>query len=124
MSNEGTRKVVCGVIGAGWWGTYAHVPALLAHPRAELVAIQTRDAETAAKIGHDFNIPRVFTSSDELLAQKDLEAVVVSSSPHLHHPQALAALTRGPWFVSSIQSSGSLESSASAPDGHGFSELQ
>ena len=95
MSNDSNRRVVCGVIGAGWWGTYAHIPALLAHPRAELVAIQTRDAETAARIGRDFNIPRVFTSSDELLAQKDLDAVVVSSSAHLHHPQALAALKRG-----------------------------
>ena len=95
MENYGTRKVVCGVIGAGWWGTYAHIPALLAHPRAELVAIQTRDAETAAKIGRDFNIPRTFTSADELIAQKDIEAVVVTSSPHLHYPQALAALRRG-----------------------------
>jgi predicted nucleic acid-binding protein len=34
------RKARCGVIGAGWWATYAHIPALLAHPRAELIAIQ------------------------------------------------------------------------------------
>jgi predicted dehydrogenase len=59
------------------------------------VAIQTRDPKTAAKIGRDFNIPRTFTSADELIAQKDMEAVVVSSSPHLHYPQALAALKRG-----------------------------
>jgi predicted dehydrogenase len=95
MENNPTRKVVCGVIGAGWWGTYAHVPALLAHPRASLVAIQTRDRDSAAKIARDFNIPRTFTSADELIAQQDMEAVVISSAPHLHFPQAIAALRRG-----------------------------
>jgi len=95
MEPNNTRKVVCGVIGAGWWGTYAHVPALLAHPRAELVAVQTRDPESAAKIGRDFNIPRTFTSADALIAQEDLEAVVISSVPNLHFPQAMAALQRG-----------------------------
>ena len=95
MSDNSGRKVVCGVIGAGWWGTYAHVPALLAHPRAQLAAIQTRDPEAAAKISCDFNIPRAFTSAEELIAQPDLEAVVISSTPHLHYSQTLAALRRG-----------------------------
>ena len=95
MENDTSRKVVCGVIGAGWWGTYAHVPALLAHPRAQLVAIQTRDRDSAAKIARDFNIPRTFTCADDLIAQPDMDAVVISSAPHLHFPQAKAALERG-----------------------------
>jgi len=95
MEDNSARKVVCGVIGAGWWGTYAHLPALISHPRAKLVAIQTRDRDSAAKIARDFNIPRTFTSADELIAQGDMEAVVISSVPHLHYPQALAALRRG-----------------------------
>ena len=95
MEDNGTRKVVCGVIGAGWWGTYAHLPALISHPRARLVAIQTRDRDSAAKIARDFNVPRTFTSAEELLAQQDLEAVVISSTPHLHFPQTQAALRRG-----------------------------
>ena len=95
MSNNGTRKVVCGVIGTGWWGTYAHLPALISHPRAELVAIQTRDPDSAAKIARDFNVPRAFISADQLIAQPDLEAVVISSAPYLHFQQAWAALGRG-----------------------------
>ena len=95
MQNNGTRKVVCGVIGAGWWGTYAHLPALISHPRANLVAIQTRDRDSAAKIARDFNVPRTFTCADELIAQEDMEAVIISSAPHLHFPQAMAAVERG-----------------------------
>ena len=32
------KKVRVGVIGAGWWATYAHIPAVKTHSRAELVA--------------------------------------------------------------------------------------
>ena len=35
--------VNCGVIGAGWWSTTAHLPALREHPKARLVAVQKRD---------------------------------------------------------------------------------
>lgn len=42
MGNHSAKKVRCGVIGAGWWGTYAHISALLEHPDAELAAVQTR----------------------------------------------------------------------------------
>jgi predicted dehydrogenase len=88
-------KVKCGVIGAGWWATYAHIPALLAHPQADLIAIQTRDPDKARRVGADFGVPHAFTSVDELLQLEGLAAVVVSSSPHLHHVQALAALMAG-----------------------------
>ncbi len=88
-------KIKCGVLGAGWWGTFAHIPALLAHPRAELVAIQKGDPELARKIAADFGVPHACTTTEELLAIEGLEAVVVSSSPHLHYRQAEAALKAG-----------------------------
>jgi predicted dehydrogenase len=89
------ERIKCGVIGAGWWATYAHIPALLAHPTAELVAIQKRDAAEARKVGDDFAIPFACTSAEQLLAVEGLEAVVVSSSPNLHYEHAAAALHRG-----------------------------
>jgi predicted dehydrogenase len=95
MEDRSQRKVVCGVIGAGWWGTYAHLPALISHSRAKLVAIQTRDRDSAVKIARDFNIPRTYTCADDLIAQEGLEAVVISSPPHLHFQQTSAALRRG-----------------------------
>lgn len=89
------NKIRCGVIGAGWWGTYAHIPALLAHPAAELVAIQKNDPEQARKVAADFGIRHACTTTEELLSIDGLQAVVVSSSPHLHFKQAAAALRRG-----------------------------
>jgi predicted dehydrogenase len=89
------ERIKCGVIGAGWWATYAHIPALRAHPAAELVAIQKRDPIEARKVADDFGVPFACTTAEELLAIPGLQAVVVSSSPNLHYEQAAAALERG-----------------------------
>ena len=88
-------KIKCGVLGAGWWATFAHIPALLSHPRAELVAIQKNDPEQARKVAADFGVPHACTTTAELLSIEGLQAVVVSSSPNLHFEQAAAALRMG-----------------------------
>lgn len=95
MESSRHRKIRCGVLGAGWWATYAHIPALLEHPSAELVAIQKRNREEARKVAGDFGIPYAFTSADELLGVDGLEAVVVATSPQMHYAQAAAALRCG-----------------------------
>lgn len=88
-------RIKCGVLGAGWWATFAHIPALLSHSGAELVAIQKDDPDQARKVAADFGIPHACTTTDELLSIDGLQAVVVSSSPHLHYEQAAAALHKG-----------------------------
>lgn len=89
------KSVRCAVIGAGWWGTTAHIPALLRHPNAELVCIQHRDPQVAKKIAHDFKIPRGVSSTDELFEIDGLDAVVISSTVNMHYEQAKQALERG-----------------------------
>jgi len=93
--NSASRKIQCGVIGAGWWATFAHIPALLDHSNAELIAIQNDNPQQAQKIATDFNIPHACSTAEELLAIEGIEAIVVSSSPGLHYKDAHAALTAG-----------------------------
>ena len=95
MGAASDRKIRCGVIGAGWWATFAHIPALLSHPRAELAALQKRDPAEAARVARDFGVPHALTSPEELIAVPGLEAVVVASSPNKHFEHAEAALRRG-----------------------------
>jgi predicted dehydrogenase len=89
------EKIKCGVIGAGWWATLAHIPALLSHPRADLVAIQTRDLQDAEKIAEDFGVSYAFDRAEDLIHHDGMQAVVISSSPNQHYRQALAALNQG-----------------------------
>jgi predicted dehydrogenase len=89
------KSVRIGVIGAGWWATFAHLPAIRSHPRAQLIAVQSRERVNAEKIIRDFGAQHACTTVAELLAVDGLDAVIVASTPNVHFTQAKAALERG-----------------------------
>ena len=89
------KTIRIGVIGAGWWATSAHIPAINSHPQAELVAVQSRERAKAERIARDFGASHACTSVEEILALKELDAVVVASTPNVHFAQTKAALRRG-----------------------------
>ncbi|MDA0336759.1 MAG: Gfo/Idh/MocA family oxidoreductase [bacterium] len=95
MRDTDRQTVGCAVVGAGWWGTEAHIPAIIRHPRATLLAVQKRTREAAEKVAEDFGVPFACTTLDEVLAVAGLDAVVISSTPNAHYPQAMAALEKG-----------------------------
>ena len=89
------NKIRIGVMGAGWWATSAHLPAIRSHPQAELLAVQSRDSAKALKIAQDFGAAHACTSLAEMLALPNLDAVIVASTPNVHFAQAQAALKSG-----------------------------
>jgi predicted dehydrogenase len=89
------KTVRIGVIGAGWWATFAHIPAIKSHPHAELVAVQSRERAKAEKIARDFGAKHPCAGIGEILAIKELDAVIVASTPNVHFSHAKAALERG-----------------------------
>lgn len=88
-------KVGIGIIGAGWWATSAHIPALKSHPAVELVAVQSREKTKAKRIARDFGAKYACVGTEEILGIQELNAVIVSSTPNVHYAQARAALERG-----------------------------
>jgi predicted dehydrogenase len=89
------KKIRIGVIGAGWWATFAHIPAIQSHPHAELAAVQSRERAKAERAARDFGAKHACTSVRELLALEEIDAVIVASTPNVHFAQAKAALERG-----------------------------
>ena len=89
------KKIRIGVIGAGWWATFAHIPAVKSHPHAELVAVQSRERAKVEKIARDFGAQHACTTAEELLAIPGLDAVIISTTPNVHYAQTKAALERG-----------------------------
>jgi predicted dehydrogenase len=89
------KTVRIGVIGAGWWATFAHIPAVKSHAQAQLLAVQSREQTAVEKIARDFVVPHASTSVEKLLAVPELEAVIIASTPNVHFVQAKAALERG-----------------------------
>ena len=81
-----------GIVGAGF-GITAHLPALLAHPRFDVVALAS--PHRAAEIAPQRGIAHAFTDCDAMLRGCDLDAVVVASPPFAHHDDTLAVLAAG-----------------------------
>lgn len=89
------KTVKLAVIGAGWWGATAHIPALKQHALAELVAIQSRDVEKARRLARHFGVAYAGATVDEILGLSGIDGVIISSTPNVHYVQARAALERG-----------------------------
>lgn len=78
-----------GIAGAGF-GVHAHLPALLAHKRFEVLAIAS--PHSAARVAKERGIPHHFKSCAEMIAGVELDAVTVASPPFAHEADVLAAL--------------------------------
>ncbi len=81
-----------GISGAGF-GVKAHLPALVAHPRFEVVALAS--PSSAATVAKERKIAHAFSSAREMIAGCELDAVVVASPPFTHRDDVLAALDAG-----------------------------
>lgn len=92
--HSGSRLGI-GVIGAGWWATFAHIPAIVSHPGARLHAVQCRTKEKAERVAKDFGAKHALADYEALLDLPGLDAVVISTTPNMHFVQARSALERG-----------------------------
>jgi myo-inositol 2-dehydrogenase / D-chiro-inositol 1-dehydrogenase len=87
----GDAPLRIGLVGAGRWAA-AH-RATFAAAGAELVAVATGTAASAARVRAEWRVPASTDLSDLLVS--DVEAVVIASPNDLHADQALRALAAG-----------------------------
>ena len=88
-------KAKIAVVGTGWWATTNHLPGLTAHPDAEIVAVCDLEKDKAQKAADVFNIDKVYTDLDTLLANEDLDGVMVATYHATHYPVAKTCLEHG-----------------------------
>ena len=91
MSSE---KIRVGIIGAGGWANYGHIPALQTLKEYEVVAVSSRKQETAEKTAAQFNIPHVCENDQALINHPDVDlvAVVVPAPEHARLVKATIAV--------------------------------
>jgi len=83
-----------GIIGAGGISE-VHLEAIKAEPRAQVVGIADVSQEMVTYRADRHQIPYVFTDYKEMLAQIELDAVVLCVPNYLHHEAAIHALKAG-----------------------------
>jgi predicted dehydrogenase len=84
-----------GLIGAGANTRSRHIPGLRALPDVEIVAVCNRRPASTAQAAREFGIPRTYDSWEGLVADPDIDAVVIGTWPYLHCPITLAAFQAG-----------------------------
>jgi len=94
-------KIRVGIVGAtvteggSGWGAHAHVPALHALPDYELAAVCTAHEDTAAASAKAFGAKRAFHDIDDMVADRDIDLVVVSVRVPGHYGLVMKALEAG-----------------------------
>jgi predicted dehydrogenase len=88
-------KIHWGVLSTARIGVEKVIPAMQKGIFAEIVALASRDIERAQKVAVGLRIPKAYGSYEELLADKEIEAVYIPLPNHLHVEWTLKSLEAG-----------------------------
>ena len=98
MSNG--KKVKVGVVGLGFGAEF--VPLYQKHPDAECYAICQRNEENLKKVGDMFKVERRYTRFEDMLKDKNVDAIHVVTPISSHAPMTIAALQAGKHACSTV----------------------
>jgi predicted dehydrogenase len=90
------RQAKIAIIGVGWWTTTAHIPALLSNPDAIITALADTRADVMDKAAQTYKLAaRRFTDYKTMLAEAEIDGVIVATNHTTHYEIAKACLEAG-----------------------------
>jgi predicted dehydrogenase len=84
-----------GLIGAGANTTKMHIPGFRKLPEVEIAAVANRSHESGARVAKEFDVPKVYESVEELIADPGIDAVCIGTWPYMHREYTIRALEAG-----------------------------
>ena len=87
------NKINVAIIGLGFGAEF--IPIYQLHPNANMFAICQRNSEKLNQIGDAFGIDQRYTDYDELLKDKNIDAVHINTPIQNHAEQSIKALRAG-----------------------------
>lgn len=93
-ATDGDRRLKLGVIGAGAWAAFAHIPGFLRRPEVEPWIVNRRDPDALAGLQERFGFPHATTDWREVIAAGP-DIVSITGPVALRAEQARAALEAG-----------------------------
>lgn len=94
MEHSTGKKARIAIVGAGWWATTAHIPAVQEHPQAELVLCD-RDPAKLATAAAAYGVATTYTDLDEMLTSEQLDGAIIVTNHASHYPLAKRCLEAG-----------------------------
>jgi predicted dehydrogenase len=89
------RRVGWGIIGCGWIGTEAFAPAIQWSSNGRLVAVASRDLDTARAKARETGALRAYAPYEAMLADPDIQAIYIGLPNGLHEPWAIRCAEAG-----------------------------
>ncbi len=90
-----TERLRFAMVGSGWWANVAHLPAMVADPTIDLVAVVDADPARARAVADRFGVARSFGDLDALLSEVDVDCAVVATPHTTHRPVVERLLLAG-----------------------------
>jgi predicted dehydrogenase len=87
-------RVRIGIVGVGNIAPL-NVAGYLEHDRCDVVALCDPRREKAERMAREWNVPKVYTELDALLADDEIDAVEILTPTNLHHDHVIAAARAG-----------------------------
>ena len=87
------NKVRVAIVGLGFGAEF--IPIYQDHPDAEMYAINQRNPQNLKHVQETFKIPKAYTNFDELIADKNVDAVHINSPIPDHAWMSIKALNAG-----------------------------
>jgi len=88
-------RIRIGLIGAGANVRTVQIPAFRRLSECEIVAVANRSLQSSQRVADEFNIPRAYSTWQELLEDDAVDAVLIGTWPYMHSTITLEALERG-----------------------------
>ncbi len=95
MSTSTTGKVKIGIVGCGVVATAYYLPYIIKMANAELVALCDLNGDRTAHCARLFGALEQYQDYDQMIAQADIDAVLILTGPGTHLPFALKAVSAG-----------------------------
>lgn len=89
------RQLRIGVLGCGPISQFAHFESVQKARNAELFAVCDVDENLARHFGQFYDARKIYLDYDEMLADPDIEAVIIGTSDAFHVPASIKALQAG-----------------------------
>jgi predicted dehydrogenase len=89
------KKVRIAVVGAGWWATYTHIPALQAHHSVGKIILCDADPAKLDAAAEAYEIARKYTDLQTMLAHETLDGAIIATNHASHFALAKACLEQG-----------------------------
>src|SRR6476661_8800531 len=89
------KKVKWGVLGVASIAMRKVIPGMQKGALSEVAAIASRDLQKAKTAARDLGIPKAYGSYEELLADREIDAIYNPLPNHLHVPWSIRAAEAG-----------------------------